>query len=477
MEGTPTKQTKNRRNPTWSRNELILALDLFMHHPGENLSEDHSDVVELSDFLRRMGELLGWPMPPNFRSPNSVVMRLANFSHLDPSHIDAGLQGLPNGGKECEFVWREFFGFPDRLASEAATIRAEVEAGHINSSSHNSATTTVTSYITRLCQNGSNWQYPTRSAAEASNTFFSRHGYGHEEWLFRFEWQIGGWQYGFLQGVNKGWESRLTRGERAGDVVLYTLTPDGRRYVARIHHIEFLDEAQGIAALDHYKRVGWYDRMLEEIEVVDGDRSGLGNGEWAPYVLNVRFRPEDVEWYPPNTFAKAGDPVQHYNRYQLIELNHEDSLPETVNTRRPARSGQNLPPIQDSYFRSGISGRECSPEHGIMQAALYEELKIEYPEASIVFEEDFVDVTVATEMEKILFEVKSDFCTRRVLRLAIGQLLEYAYYWNELPEKAVRLVAVGRTALSPEDETYLRYLTEKLNLPLEYRQVKLPSEA
>ncbi|MFK0089667.1 hypothetical protein ACIQUS_20505 [Pseudomonas sp. NPDC090755] len=333
------------------------------------------------------------------------------------------------------------------------------------------------SYITRICQNDSNWQFPTRSAVEASNTFSSQHGYGHEEWLFRFEWQIGGWQYGFLQGVNKGWESRLARGERAGDIVLFTLTPDGRRYVARIRHIEFLDNAQAIAALDHFKRLGWYDRMLEEIDAVDGDRSGLGNGEWAPYVLNVRFRPVDVEWYPPNTFAEAGDPVQRYNRYQLIELDHEASLPETLNTLRPVRKGQDLPPIQDSYFRSGGSGRECSPEHGIMQAALHEELKIEYPGANIVFEENFIDVTVTTETEKILFEVKSDFCTRRVLRLAIGQLLEYAYYWNQLPEKAVRLVAVGRTALSPEDERYLRYLKEKLDLPLEYRQVKLPSES
>ncbi|MBY8951372.1 hypothetical protein [Pseudomonas carnis] len=332
------------------------------------------------------------------------------------------------------------------------------------------------SYITRICQNNSNWQYPTRSATEASNTFFSQHGYGHEEWLFRFEWQIGGWQYSFLQGVNKGRESRLLRGERAGDVVLYTLTPAGRRYVARIRHIEFLDDTQGTAALNHYKRLGWYDRMLEEIDTVRGERTGLGNGEWAPYVLNVRFRPEDIEWYPPNTFAEAADPVLHYNRYQLIELNNEAVLPATINTRRPVRKGQNLPPIQDSYFRSGASGRECSPEHGIMQAALHEELKVEYPDANIIFEDNFVDVTVTTQTETILFEVKSDLCTRRVLRLAIGQLLEYAYYWNEAPEKTVRLVAVGRTALSPEDERYLQYLTEKLNIPLEYRQVKLPSE-
>lgn len=331
------------------------------------------------------------------------------------------------------------------------------------------------SYITRICHNDSNWQHPTRSATEAADTFFSQHGYGHEEWLFRFEWQIGGWQYGFLQGVNKGWESRLARGERAADVVLFTLTPDGRRYVARIRHIEFLDDAQGIAALDHYKRLGWYDRMLAEIDAVDGDRKGLGNGEWAPYVLNVRFRPDDVEWYPPNTFVEAGDPVMHYNRYQLIELDADVQLPEPVN-KRPARKGLDLPPRQDSYFRAGGLGRECSPEHGMMQAALYEELKKEYPGALIVFEENFVDVTVTTGTEKIFFEVKSDFCTRRVLRLAIGQLLEYAYYWDELPGTAVKLVAVGRTALSTEDEKYLKYLAEKFSLPLEYRQVSLPSQ-
>ncbi|QLG92915.1 hypothetical protein HZF02_13455 [Pseudomonas yamanorum] len=330
-------------------------------------------------------------------------------------------------------------------------------------------------YITRICHNSSNWQYPTHSAIE-NDTFYSQHGYGHEEWLFRFEWMIGGWQYGFLQGVNKGWESRLARGERAGEVVLYALTPNGRRYVARIRHIEFLDDAQGTAALDHYKRLGWYDRMLKEIDNVGGDKAGLGNGNWAPYVLNVRFRPEDVEWYPPGTFAEIGDPVQHYNRYQLIELESEASVPETMSTR-PARKGQSQPPIQDSYFRRASSGRECSPEHGMIQAALYEELKREYPEADIAFEENFVDVTVTTPTEKILYEVKSDFSTRRVLRLAIGQLLEYAYYWDELPDQTVKLVAVGRTALSAEDERYLKYLSGKFNLPLTYRQVRLPSEA
>ncbi len=330
-------------------------------------------------------------------------------------------------------------------------------------------------YVTRICHNESNWQFPTSSASEARNTFYSRHGYGHEEWLFRFEWQIGGWQYGFLQGVNKGWASRLSRGERVGDVVLFTITPNGRRYVAVIRELEFLDEAQGEAALAHYKRLGWYDRMLSEIDAVGGTRQGLGAAERAPNILNVRFRPESVDWFPPGSFADAEDPVLGYSRYQLIKLKLGPALRGTLN-KRPTRKGLDLPPRQDSYYRRGSAGRDCSPEHTMMQAVLFEELKNEYPTGRITFEENFVDVAVVTDKEKIFFEIKSDYSVRKVLRLAVGQLLEYAYYWEGLLNKNVRLVAVGRVAPSAEDEQYLAYLTNVLNLPIEYRQVRLPSK-
>jgi len=112
----------------------------------------------------------------------------------------------------------------------------------------------------------------------------------------------------------------------------------------------------------------------------------------------------------------------------------------------------------------------------MMQGVLFEELKKEYPTGRITFEENFVDVAVVTDKEKIFFEIKSDYSVRKVLRLAVGQLLEYAYYWEGLLNKNVRLVAVGRVAPSAEDEQYLAYLTNVLNLPIEYRQVRLPSK-
>jgi len=330
-------------------------------------------------------------------------------------------------------------------------------------------------YITRLCHNTSNWQRPTKSATAEKGTFFSNFGYGHEEWLFRFEWQIAGWQYGFLQGVNHRRTSLLADGLRAGEVVLFSLTPGGRRYVARIRHIEFLDDEQASDALKRYKERGWYGRMLEEIDDVSGDKSGLGSVVWASHVLNVRFRPDDVEWFPQDTYATDGDPVLQYQRYQLIQLTTYATVPETL-VRRPTRKGLQLPPVHDRYFIDGGTARECSPEHSKIQEALHKELKNEYPTADIVFEENFVDVTVTTETEKIFFEIKSDLNTRRVLRLALGQLLEYAYYWDSMPGRAIKLIAVGRTAMSLEDKQYLKYLTQKFNLPFDYRQVRLPSE-
>jgi len=329
-------------------------------------------------------------------------------------------------------------------------------------------------FITRICFNSSNWQRPTGDASEANNTFHSVYGYGHEEWLFRFEWQIGGWQYGFLQGVNKGRESRLESGARLADVLIFTIDDQQRRrYVARIHDLEFLDEMQSADALDYYKKAGWYDRMLSEIDGVEGVRDGLGDADWAGEILNVRFRVEGVEWFPPDSFAGVDDPVRHYNRYQLIGLTDAVSLAPSLNSRK--RRGQDFSPSQDDYFRMGSASRECSPEHARMQAALFEELSQEFPGGNICFEKNYVDVTLETETERVLYEIKSDYSPRIVLRLAIGQLLEYAFYSSNNDGLKLRLVAVGRAHLSEADGQYLTHLRETFNLPLEYRQVSVRS--
>lgn len=87
---------------------------------------------------------------------------------------------------------------------------------------------------------------------------------------------------------------------------------------------------------------------------------------------------------------------------------------------------------------------------------------------------DFVDVSVETEHERILYDTKSDLSVSTVMRLALGQLLEYAFRSKSDDARPLRLVMVAGAALSVEDLAYLDYLRAHFPLPLEYRQVRLP---
>lgn len=47
----------------------------------------------------------------------------------------------------------------------------------------------------RICYNTEDWQFPTGDARdlEVKLSFAAMNGYGHEEWLFRYEWMLSGY--------------------------------------------------------------------------------------------------------------------------------------------------------------------------------------------------------------------------------------------------------------------------------------------
>lgn len=334
-------------------------------------------------------------------------------------------------------------------------------------------------YLARICFNSQGWRRPTGEARlleHASPPSFSRmFGYGHEEWLFRFDWQIGGWQYGFLQGVNNS-RSTVAGMEDAVDVTLYTCEPSSqRRYVAKILDVECLSYSQSKTIHTQFVANGWLADMQADIVAVNGDVSTLGDENWVNGMINVRFRQENVLWYPANTYAQEGEYVRTLRRYQFNEIKTLAQAP-LVDGVRIGRDGRADAPNQNPFFRSGSAGKMCTPEHGLIQAKLLEELKTEYPSAHISCEKDFVDITVTTPGERMLFEIKSDLVPRTVIRLAVGQLLEYGFYYpsqDKQCRRLTRLIAVGRKALSYEDQTYLSCLQQTFNLPLEYRVVAI----
>jgi 5-methylcytosine-specific restriction protein A len=116
--------TAAQRNPTWSRDELILALDLYFRHNPVSISKTHAAVVELSVILNKLGERLGRVQNEKFRNSNGVYMKLCNFLRLDPQYKGTGLQA---GGKLEEEVWKQFSSHRGDLRTLAHTIMAIVK--------------------------------------------------------------------------------------------------------------------------------------------------------------------------------------------------------------------------------------------------------------------------------------------------------------------------------------------------------------
>lgn len=123
--------TPKSRNPAWSREELILALDLYMRFRKALPGKDSEEVTELSAFLGRMGRGLGLTDAETFRNANGVYMKMNNFRRFDPEYTADGKVGLTRGNKEEELVWNDFATDTVRLMAAVAAIRSGVDGASI----------------------------------------------------------------------------------------------------------------------------------------------------------------------------------------------------------------------------------------------------------------------------------------------------------------------------------------------------------
>lgn len=117
---------ERERNPNWSRDELILALDLYLRFKGNPPGKGSAEITELSAILNRISGGMSEGRP-DFRNPNGVYMKLMNFRRFDPVYRAQGKSGLVRGNKLEEVVWRDFASDPKRLAKTAEAIKAYLE--------------------------------------------------------------------------------------------------------------------------------------------------------------------------------------------------------------------------------------------------------------------------------------------------------------------------------------------------------------
>lgn len=109
------------RNPKWTRDELILALDLFFRVNPLHTSEKHPEIIALSDLLNKLPIHAKSETEENFRNPSGVYMKLCNFLRFDPTYPGSGLKA---GSKLDQDIWDEFADDRRNLAIIAQAIKS-----------------------------------------------------------------------------------------------------------------------------------------------------------------------------------------------------------------------------------------------------------------------------------------------------------------------------------------------------------------
>ncbi len=119
----PVPEIRSTRNSKWNRDELILALDLYLKTRPRRLSESDPNVIALSKVLNSLPAARSANDPSRFRNTNGVKMKCGNFMRFDPYYKDRGRTGLSRGNRLEQVVWDEFSSDPSRLAAVADAIR------------------------------------------------------------------------------------------------------------------------------------------------------------------------------------------------------------------------------------------------------------------------------------------------------------------------------------------------------------------
>jgi len=112
------------RNPSWAREELILALELYLRHSPSSISKTHKEVIALSDLLNKLPIHSLRPNEAKFRNPNGVYMKLCNFLVHDPSYTGKGLKA---GNRLEKEVWDEYADKPKLLQHTIDLIKTSAD--------------------------------------------------------------------------------------------------------------------------------------------------------------------------------------------------------------------------------------------------------------------------------------------------------------------------------------------------------------
>lgn len=309
----------------------------------------------------------------------------------------------------------------------------------------------------RICYNSHGWRKPDRTADEVKDSYYGKNGFGHEEWLFNYDWRIDGFKYGFLQPFT----NNLANYQGSTySIVLYTKKNGFTLLAGTIRNLYVPTDAELKHAYDEMQSKGWLKQMHDDLSVLKNVNSAaLANNE-PGLIINCKFRPEDVTLFDPMPEFAAGSKPTTVERYELLHAD-ENPLPQWQPKSGRKRS-------EEPYLRAAQTGMIVDPAHTRLQNRLHDWLVEKHGVDAVQLEWDCVDLRLCVNGEVTFFEIKTDSSAKRCIRNALGQLFEYSSYPTHA--KAKQWIIVGFPPPTFDDIDYLQHLRKIFQLPVYYAQ-------
>jgi putative restriction endonuclease len=100
---------ESRQGKKWSREETLLAFDLYCAVPFSKIDSHNPQIIGLANVLGR--------------SAGSVALKMANLAHFDPEQQHRGISGMAHASKLDSGIYAEFLQNSSGIINEIAEIK------------------------------------------------------------------------------------------------------------------------------------------------------------------------------------------------------------------------------------------------------------------------------------------------------------------------------------------------------------------
>ena len=216
--------------------------------------------------------------------------------------------------------------------------------------------------------------------------------------------------------------------------------------------------------------------MVAQLQAVDADIGRFYTEIEKFFLVNIRFKPENLQLLEtPQEFSHK-DPAVKSNYYNLKNKISEPKFiyPDSFIFHNGHNEGKKSKIT--SYEKHDTS---VNLLHNEMQTVIYSQLVKNFGEENVGTEVDAgkgnrIDLVVKHKNNYSFYELKTDNSVRKCIREALGQLIEYANFYNDVAIE--KFIVISPNQADSEIKAYLSKIREKYNLPLYYQQFDIQKQ-